>query len=104
MHRTGESDRLQEPARPKTGRVALWLVMGHAVVLALCFAATFTQPDHVANGQCEGIGWGCTMTPRDGTQLALIVFGLPALIVSLLICLITVGVVTSIRNRRANKQ
>lgn len=23
------------------------------------------SPDHNANGQCEGLGFGCTLTPRD---------------------------------------
>lgn len=89
-----------KPERRNRGKAALWLVVGHAVVLALCFAATYTQPDQVADGQCEGIGWGCTMTPRDGTQLALIVFGLPTLTISLLICLVAVAVINGIRNRR----
>ncbi len=40
------------------------------------------------------------MTPRDGTQLALIVFGLPTLTISLLICLVAVAVINGIRNRR----
>ena len=25
-----------------------------------------TAPDHNSDGQCEGIGFGCTLTPRDG--------------------------------------
>lgn len=30
-------------------------------------------PDHNPDGQCEGIGFGCTLTPRDGaTFLAMV--------------------------------
>ena len=30
-----------------------------------------TLPDYIS-GQCEGIGFGCTLTPKDGTALVAI--------------------------------
>jgi len=34
---------------------------------AVGFAAwILTAPDHNPDGQCEGIGFGCTLTPHDG--------------------------------------
>ncbi|QKE83582.1 hypothetical protein [Arthrobacter sp. NEB 688] len=29
----------------------------------------FSLPDHNAGGQCEGIGWGCTLPPAEGVLL-----------------------------------
>jgi hypothetical protein len=87
----------------RTGKAALWLVAGHAAVLGLCCAGSFTQSDRVPDGQCSGLGWGCTLSPRDGWQIAIVLWGLPALTVSLLVCLVTVGVVAAVRDRRRKR-
>ncbi|TFV50463.1 hypothetical protein [Blastococcus sp. TF02A-35] len=41
----------------------LWLVP-----LLLVVAGTLLLPDENAGGQCEGIGFGCSLTPADGAQ------------------------------------
>ncbi|GIF49121.1 hypothetical protein DFJ67_3227 [Asanoa ferruginea] len=84
----------------RTGKAALWLVAAHVAVLAACGVGVLTQSDQVPEGQCEGIGWGCTMSPRDGSLFVLVLWVLPAALVSLLVCLVTVGVVAAIRDRR----
>lgn len=59
------------------------------IVLALPIAA-FAFAVHVAptvhaDGSCTGIGFGCTPSPHDGLLLFGFLFGLPALLATLLI-------------------
>ncbi|GIF72742.1 hypothetical protein [Asanoa siamensis] len=84
----------------RTGKAALWVVAGHAALFGVAWLATLTQPSQVADGQCEGLGFGCTLSPRDGARFALFLFGAPALLVSLLLCLIVIAVVAARRTRR----
>ena len=48
-----------------------------AVVGYLIWA--FTLPTSNPDGQCEGLGWGCTLAPRDGAWFAAMIFGPPVL-------------------------
>jgi hypothetical protein len=45
-------------------------------------------PDENANGQCEGIGFGCTPTPSDSAELAL-TFLTPVLLIVGVVALLT---------------
>ncbi|MCE1178748.1 MAG: hypothetical protein LWW86_06910 [Micrococcales bacterium] len=56
-----------------------WLLL----LVALWALAWAIAPDHNANGQCEGIGWGCTLTPRDGLLFAGLFIGTPVLAAAL---------------------
>jgi len=87
----------------RTGKVALWLVAAHAAVLVTAYLGTFALADHNPSGQCEGIGFGCSPTPRDGARILLVVAGLPAVTVSLLLSLVVTSIVAAARARRANK-
>ncbi|MBT9257830.1 hypothetical protein KMZ32_11195 [Phycicoccus sp. MAQZ13P-2] len=42
----------------------LWLLPAVLVVVL-----HFSLPDHNTGGQCEGLGWGCTLPPADGVLL-----------------------------------
>jgi hypothetical protein len=44
-------------------------------------------PNHNPNGQCDGIGWGCTLTPRESAVLVGLYIGIPAIVVGVLISL-----------------
>ena len=44
-------------------RGLFWVVPGVALLVTY-----LTLPDYNASGQCEGIGFGCVLTPKDGTQ------------------------------------
>lgn len=46
-----------------------WVVPG--VVLLVGY---LTLPDFNASGQCEGIGFGCTLAPKDGTVFVAILY------------------------------
>ncbi|KGN33414.1 hypothetical protein N802_15280 [Knoellia sinensis KCTC 19936] len=56
------STHMQASRRPRGSLIVL-------VCLALLWVAWaawyFLAPDSNANGQCEGLGFGCTLTPRD---------------------------------------
>lgn len=64
---------------------------------AAAFSAwILTAPDHNPDGQCEGIGFGCTLTPHDGAVF-LAIFSTPVLLlVGALVCL----VIWAVRRRK----
>ncbi|CAN7442180.1 hypothetical protein [Knoellia sp. LjRoot47] len=66
--------------------VLVWLVWGAAYLVA---------PDSNPNGQCEGLGFGCTLTPHDvaGFVGAIVVAPLTALVlaVTLVVRLVRIG-------------
>lgn len=49
-------------------RGSLSVLVGLVVIWALWLLAYLFSPDHNADGRCEGLGWGCTLTPRQGVQ------------------------------------
>lgn len=65
--------------RHQRGRAALVVVGWLLAVVAVVAFAWVVAPDYNAGGQCEGLGFGCTLTPRDmvgfaallGTPIAL---------------------------------
>ena len=69
-----------------------WVVPGLALLVGY-----LTLPDYNASGQCEGIGFGCALTPKDATQFAAMVYYPFALWAGLL----TMGVVLFTRKQRA---
>ncbi|MDG4823047.1 hypothetical protein O7635_14425 [Asanoa sp. WMMD1127] len=83
----------------RSGKAALWVAAAHAALLALACAGTFALPDHNPDGQCEGIGFGCVPAPRDSARLLIAMFGVPALLISLVVCLAVVAVVARCRAR-----
>ncbi len=63
----------------------LWLV---PVLLAV--AGSLLLPDENANGQCEGIGFGCSLTPADTAPL-LVVLAAPFLVGGGLVALLVLA-------------
>ncbi|KGN38873.1 hypothetical protein [Knoellia subterranea] len=53
--------------RPRGSLIVLVVLAVAWVLWAIWWASA---PDHNANGQCEGLGWGCTLTPRDFASFA----------------------------------
>ena len=66
----------------------LWVVPAVALLVGY-----LTLPDYNASGQCEGIGFGCTLTPKDGVVFAAI-FGYPVCVV---VGLLIMGVIAGTR-------
>jgi len=75
-------------ATPRRGRLrpvmtALGTVVGwHAAIAAAYLLWALTLPGHNPDGQCEGIGWGCTPPPRDLALLLGAFVGVPLSLVS----------------------
>jgi|GEM_PF-3290815 len=57
-----------------------WVVPAVALLVGY-----LTLPDYNASGQCEGIGFGCTLTPKDGAHFAALFFYPVLVVVGLLI-------------------
>jgi hypothetical protein len=69
-------------------RIGIVMVV-HIVVGVALFGIPASQPDFNRDGQCEGIGFGCTLTPHDSAQLLVTVIGLPLVALSALVwCLV----------------
>lgn len=54
---------------------AAWLVGVFGLIIAWLLA-----PDSLPEDQCNGLGFGCTLTPRDSIQFAGFFFALPVTI------------------------
>lgn len=55
-----------QPNTPRRTRGSL-IVLGVLVVVWVIWAVVWlVSPDQNPGGQCAGIGWGCTLTPRQG--------------------------------------
>ena len=50
-------------------------------------ARLLTAPDHNSSGQCEGIGFGCVLTPYDGTVFLAVVSAPVLFLAGVLACL-----------------
>jgi hypothetical protein len=60
------------PARTVAGRGLAWatvFTLGPYVLAILVLLAWSWSSDQPPAGQCEGLGFGCTLTPRDGAVL-----------------------------------
>lgn len=52
------------------------------VGLTLAYVVTtLLLPNRNPNGQCQGIGWGCTPTPRDSALLVGLFVGVPVVVI-----------------------
>lgn len=69
----------------------LWVLPGLGLLIGY-----LTLPDYNASGQCEGIGFGCALTPKDGMQFAAM-FLYPFVVVA---GLLTMGVIALARRQR----
>ena len=73
----------------------LWVLPAVAVLVGY-----LTLDKDVPPGSCEGIGFGCTLSPADGLVLVAMVIGVPVLIPAGIIGVVVVAVVQSRRARR----
>jgi len=91
---------MTSPTAPRHARLAVWPHVVWAglvvtvVVAVLLAAASTTQPD----GQCTGIGWGCTVSGGDLAAL-LAVFLVPPAVIVLLVGHLTIWAVQRWRRR-----
>ncbi|XVX22003.1 hypothetical protein ACQP1U_09160 [Actinomycetota bacterium] len=80
--------------RPRAAFVHVgWLLL----LVALWAVAWAIAPDRNANGQCEGIGWGCTLTPKDGLLFGGLFIGTPILAAALVAGLAAIMVLSGRR-------
>jgi hypothetical protein len=73
----------------------LWLLPGVLVALGW-----LVLPKDLPPGQCEGIGFGCTLSPAD-TVLLLGLMAAPALLAAGVIGVLLVATVQAVRSARA---
>ncbi|MBU5424105.1 hypothetical protein KQI48_15655 [Cellulomonas hominis] len=86
------------PAGRGPGPAPYWTVLGALWGLPAAVGAVWwlLSPDENPGGQCEGIGFGCTLTPRD----SVLFLGLLASPVLVLEGLLAVGLIALARWRR----
>lgn len=84
---------MTDAARPRPTLRAHATILGWLVLAGVLVAVLWgISPDHNPNGQCEGIGFGCTPTPRDSVLLVAAVVGLPLGLGTAIFALVLVGV------------
>lgn len=77
---------MPQPANPARHRgAALGFAAVCVLVLALYTVAVLLSPTEHADGSCTGIGFGCTLAPRDGLLFLGFLVGLPTLLGTLTI-------------------
>jgi hypothetical protein len=83
-----------------TGRPYVLLLGLIALAAAAYLLATGLAPDRNASGQCEGIGWGCTLTPRDTLLFLGFLGAIPALAIMLIVgcAVIATGIRRGVRS------
>ncbi|MEG9226669.1 hypothetical protein [Aeromicrobium sp. Sec7.5] len=59
------------------GRSLAWMFGGIGLLWAAAVVAYALAADSNPPGQCEGIGFGCTLTPRDSVLFAMMFLGVP---------------------------
>jgi len=76
------------PVARLAGYRAYLVALGLIWVLpaALLLLLYLTLPDYNASGQCEGIGWGCTLTPADGIAFLALLAAPFLFVLGLLVC------------------
>jgi hypothetical protein len=67
------------PKRTVAGRGVATLAGWYGAVILAVVVMIATLPDYNSDGTCEGIGFGCHLTPRDGA-LFLALYGIPVLL------------------------
>ncbi|GIF62020.1 hypothetical protein Ais01nite_00550 [Asanoa ishikariensis] len=81
----------------RTGKEALWLVAGHAAVVVFCCGATYAMPDHPPEG-------AQIFSEADGARLLFGALGVPALFLSLLVCLIALSISAARRGQPPERE
>ena len=79
-------------------RGSLTVLVGLLVLWSCWLVWLLLAPDRNADGRCEGLGFGCTPTPRDAAEFAGILVVAP---LSLLVVVVT-GVVRLVRISRGS--
>ena len=81
-----------------------WLLVVCGPAVLWCGAALFVGlllPADPPEGQCEGIGFGCTLSPRDTVWFAAVYVGAAAVPVATLVSLVAAILVPEGRRRAA---
>ncbi|WP_350270242.1 hypothetical protein AAFP32_00990 [Brevibacterium sp. CBA3109] len=88
---------VEPPAAERRGTLGAYLIPFSVWVLAALAAVIMwaTAPAHNVNGSCEGLGFGCTPSPRDTIAMFVMFFGIPATVGWLGFC----AIVTAILNK-----
>jgi hypothetical protein len=99
------------PAGRHAGGAGRWRVGPYAAVVLVVWVlpalAALTGylalPDELPPGQCEGIGFGCTLAPNDGAVFLGVVYFLYAVPGGLLLLALTAGVRWWLRRPRGRE-
>ena len=74
---------LRDPRRARTAFMVLLGLVAIAIVVFIIMLAF--APTENASGQCSGIGWGCSLAPRDALLFAGAFLGIPTFLGTLII-------------------
>lgn len=96
---TAPDRHMDDPGPGGFGRGAAVMLAWFLAVVVLWGLAVLLAPDHNASGQCEGIGFGCVLTPRDTVALAGLILGAPGGIAALVAGLLALTAFTQLRVR-----
>jgi hypothetical protein len=92
-----------EPPPPDRATVArrgaATLAGWYAAVIVAVAVLIGTLPDRNTDGTCEGIGFGCALTPRDGMLLLAIVYGIALLCAGVPASAVTLAIAVAARIR-----
>ncbi|MFW5474116.1 hypothetical protein ACOCJ5_12485 [Knoellia sp. CPCC 206450] len=78
----------EAPTRPRTPRGSLVVLATLVVLWLLWGVAWLVAPDRNPGGQCEGLGFGCTLTPHDSVAFAGIIVVAPSTVLALAVTLV----------------
>jgi hypothetical protein len=82
------------PSRPRSavaGRGLATLAGWYAAAILTIAVLVSTLPDHKTDGTCDGIGFGCSLTPRDEALFVVFFYGIPVLVASMLAAAVTLA-------------
>jgi len=88
----------EAPARSTRPRGSLAVLAALLLLWVLWGAAWLVAPDRNPGGQCEGLGFGCTLTPHDTVAIAGVIVVAPLTVLVLVVTL----VVRLVRIRRGS--
>jgi hypothetical protein len=95
---SANNESMQERRSARPYAVALGVLWG-LPLLGVIFLH-LTLPKENASGQCDGIGFGCTLPPADGVLFLAIYFGPVLLVVGVLVC----GAIAVVQGHRMRSQ
>ena len=90
------------PQHEKPPRSRMWIphvAWAGLIVIPFVFWMAVLSQSELPPGQCSGIGWGCSLAGWDAVAFALIIIGVPLLLLLLLGHLI-IGFAQWLRSRR----